>query len=208
MSRPDVETTPRCGAKKANKDNEFCTHPAGFGTDHVGIGKCKFHGGCTPTGRGAAAKAAVRMKVAFLGDLTAVEDLDPSDALLSVVRNTAAVVAWLQERLAAWDREDFEPETVQILNKDGDVTGTKLVDEFGLQRSAYLSVYGEERDRLARSAKMALDAGIAERQVRIAEQVGGAVVQVLRGVVADLGFDPEDAKVQQIVQGRLLQLVS
>lgn len=34
---------PECGARKRNGDP--CTKPAGFGTDHVGFGRCKFHGG-------------------------------------------------------------------------------------------------------------------------------------------------------------------
>ena len=35
----------KCGAK-AKSTGEPCQLPAGFGTDHVGEGRCKFHGGC------------------------------------------------------------------------------------------------------------------------------------------------------------------
>ena len=36
----------KCGAKK--RSGGKCQQPAGWGTDHVGQGKCKLHGGATP----------------------------------------------------------------------------------------------------------------------------------------------------------------
>lgn len=36
-----------CGARR-KKDGNPCTRPAGWGTYHPGIGKCKLHGGSTP----------------------------------------------------------------------------------------------------------------------------------------------------------------
>lgn len=35
-----------CGAKKTNKEGT-CKLPAGYGTDHLGTGRCKWHGGCS-----------------------------------------------------------------------------------------------------------------------------------------------------------------
>ena len=40
-------TAPKCGAKKKQGPGR-CTQRAGWGTDHVGQGKCKLHGGATP----------------------------------------------------------------------------------------------------------------------------------------------------------------
>jgi len=40
-----------CGAK-TKKSGEPCQKPAGWGTDHVGVGKCKLHGGATPVKHG------------------------------------------------------------------------------------------------------------------------------------------------------------
>lgn len=39
----------KCGAK--NRNNGLCNHPAGWGTDHLGTGRCKYHGGKTPKGQ-------------------------------------------------------------------------------------------------------------------------------------------------------------
>jgi len=40
--------TGKCGAK--TRDGTPCELPAGWGTDHVGWGRCKLHGGATPRG--------------------------------------------------------------------------------------------------------------------------------------------------------------
>lgn len=41
----------KCGAKRKS-DGKPCTQPAGWGTDHFGVGRCRFHGGCTPIKHG------------------------------------------------------------------------------------------------------------------------------------------------------------
>ena len=46
-------------------------------------------------------------------------------------------------------------------------------------------LYGEERDRVAKVAKAWLDAGVAERQVRLAENYATMLAQVLQRVFDD-----------------------
>jgi hypothetical protein len=55
----------------------------------------------------------------------------------------------------------------------------------------YLQLWNEERDRLAKVCKLALDAGVAERQVRIAEGEGGQIHDAMLGLLTDLGLDGE-----------------
>jgi len=46
----DLEPKPAdeyCNARKTNGDG-YCKHEAGWGTDHTGVGRCRFHGGNTP----------------------------------------------------------------------------------------------------------------------------------------------------------------
>lgn len=40
---------PKCGAHKRDGSFQDCGQPAGWGTDHPGVGRCKYHGGCTPS---------------------------------------------------------------------------------------------------------------------------------------------------------------
>src|SRR5689334_11708073 len=47
-------TGKKCGAKLRGKETKdsgrTCVKPAGYGTQHLGYGKCKFHGGNAPAG--------------------------------------------------------------------------------------------------------------------------------------------------------------
>lgn len=61
----------------------------------------------------------------------------------------------------------------------------------------------EERDRCATMAVKAIAAGLAERQVRLAEQQGALVAELIRGTLTDLGLDPSAPEVQRVVSTRL-----
>jgi hypothetical protein len=56
-----------------------------------------------------------------------------------------------------------------------------------------VKMWNEERDRTARLAKMAMDAGVGEQQVRLAEKQGQMIVQVFTAMLDDpsLGLSPE-----------------
>ena len=53
---------------------------------------------------------------------------------------------------------------------------------------AFESVYGEWIGRAAMHATLALDAGVEARKVRIAEQHGELIAQVIRSILGDLGL--------------------
>lgn len=44
-TRKSRESFPPCGGLKRDGSGNTCTRPAGWGTDHPGVGKCKLHGG-------------------------------------------------------------------------------------------------------------------------------------------------------------------
>jgi hypothetical protein len=58
---PDAERKKKryatCDAKRRRRE-ERCTLPAGWGTDHPGTGRCKYHGGCSPIKHGLYSKVA------------------------------------------------------------------------------------------------------------------------------------------------------
>jgi hypothetical protein len=45
--RPVKDPDEYCNARKTGGSG-YCQHEAGWGTDHPGVGRCKFHGGNTP----------------------------------------------------------------------------------------------------------------------------------------------------------------
>lgn len=61
-----TSTGPTCGAttKTAEKKGRPCRKQAGWGTDHLGYGLCRLHGGLLPVHRERAAMMAVREEMA------------------------------------------------------------------------------------------------------------------------------------------------
>lgn len=145
-----------CAATK--KNGESCRAFAGQGTDHPGIGRCRYHLGNTPTHRASAAVKEAELHVARFGGPIA---LRPHEALLSMLHLATGHVAFLREAL----------NDVDSLSSD--------------EGRAIVGLYGSERDRVAKVAKAALDAGVQERQVRLAESYGRALATLLRSVFDD-----------------------
>ena len=56
--------------------------------------------------------------------------------------------------------------------------------------SPWLRLYSEERDRLVKFSDLAVRLGIEIRRVQLAERTGGLVVELLRGVLAELHLTP------------------
>lgn len=187
---------------------------------------CRVHGGSAPQVR---AHAAVRAEVAHwtLGDA---KD-DPGETLLRLItqsRRRADLYAGLLEKAydaaerlqAAQDTGDMHLDAdarrdlqevlanggVGVLvgktwgaaGKDGDIYAT------GEAIRGLAQLEATERDRLARFCKLAIEAGIAERQVRLAERLGGSLVALLDGVVRALGHDPADPETRRVIEGQLV----
>jgi hypothetical protein len=57
--------------------------------------------------------------------------------------------------------------------------------------SVWVELYQEERRMLARVCKMALDAGVNERAVRVAEQQGELLAGVIKAILEDLELTKE-----------------
>ena len=72
--------------------------------------------------------------------------------------------------------------------------------------SVWLELYQKERTHLVAVCATALKCGIAERQVKLAEQHGRLIAEVIRGVLSDLGV-AEEPDVGKVVR-RHLKLVS
>jgi hypothetical protein len=171
-----------CGAKKKNGDT--CRAFAGQGTDHPGVGRCKFHLGNTKNMRKHAVKLKAEEEVTRArGQFGAKIPVEPTEALLSVLHLSAGQLAWLHDELAEQtDKQSF----------DGQVL---------------MRLWNDERDRVARIAKAALDAGVAERSIRLAETYGEAIATVLRNVLYDpeLGLtDMQQALLPDLVRRHLM----
>lgn len=164
-----------CGAK--TRTGGECGKTAGWGTDSPGYGRCRLHGGNTPSGKKAAKEEQARQAVVSYGLARSVE---PHAALLEELHRTAGHVAWLQQKVYELGAEHGDDAL------HGPVGGGQgaIPEE---KPNIWLGLYQEERKHFAHVAKTCIAVGIEERRVQLAEQQGQLIAQVLRGVLQDLG---------------------
>lgn len=164
----------KCGARRKNGDR--CKQAAGWGTDHPGTGRCKLHGGSTPAHTTAARYEQALAAVATYG---LPRDIDPAAALLEEVHRTAGHVAWLASKIRELDDDDLTWGITQETEKNAAMfVGTDRKSQ--AKPSVWLELYHRERRHLVRVTKAALDAGISERLVRLAERQGTMLADVIR----------------------------
>ena len=84
---------------------------------------------------------------------------------------------------------------------------TALEDKTTFEGQVLMRLWNEERDRVARISKAALDAGVAERQIRLAEKYGEAIAALIQGILGDLSLTRrQQAEVPQVVRRHLVAL--
>lgn len=201
-----AKTAPKlCGAK--TRTAGLCKRPRGWGTSHPGSGRCKLHSGSTRNGVKAAAREEAHELALLLGDGV---PLEPHEALLRMVHMAAAEVRFFTDRMSSLALADLlaRPTTTTVTPGSALVIGVERgedgrVDVTGMESATTkeeklapheLHLWMSERtramERLAKWSKMALDAGVNERQVQVAERYGDTLAVLLGGVLDDLGLTP------------------
>lgn len=172
----------RCAAK--TRSGGECKLPAGHGTEHVGVGRCKRHGGSTPNHVKAAQKVQATEAVATYG---LPREIDPHAALIEELHRTAGHVAFLSDLIQQFETDDQLKQTA--------------FSEYGsVDRPAvWLDLYDRERKHFKDVAKTCIAVGIEERRVQIAEQQGELMAQITRGILADLDI-PITPEVQGVIR--------
>jgi hypothetical protein len=183
----EKEKAKLCGAPTRSR-NGTCLKPAGYGTNHNGIGACKFHGGSTPTQEIHAAREVAKVNsVAALAKLGVYTERDPQQELLRQVGLSAAYVDALayQYELAYADWQNAP---------DAGLEGEAALNAQAMKRqlwdkAEHLSeLWGRERIRSSKISKMAVDAGVAKRHVEIAERQGTTIFIAVQNVLVGLGL--------------------
>lgn len=173
-----------CGARlRQERDDgrETCTLARGFKTSHPGFGNCHLHGGATKSGVAAAERERAEQALADAKLTYGLPiDVEPGEALLGLVRTAAGVCAWLGRQVAVLDAE-------KVTTVDG-------------RTHPLVALYLDERKHLAQVSKDALAAGIAERRIRIEEELGGRLVTFVEGLLVRLGHDPMDPQIREQVR--------
>lgn len=199
-----------CGGH-SKRTGQLCGAPAVKGTD-----RCPVHGGKSL--KQLKAEGQVRAEVMSWGlDSPTV---DPGETLLRLVSQSARRADWLAGKLAEQTEEyaaegdgsgfalhGIPPGLRALIGHKYDLTrdGEAVPVEEAIRGLAQLEA--QERDRCARFAKLALDAGIAERTVRIAEQQGALIAGVLQRVLDALELSPAQRELVAVVAPRELRAI-
>lgn len=164
---------PRCAGHNKQTGGPCGSHPIN------GADKCRMH-------VGKKSKAVKQQVTAERAVVTygLPREIDPHDALLQEVWRTQGHVEWLGGIISEIEQGDL----VWGLSQEkygGEDWGTT----YKSAPNAWLTLYHQERTHLAKVCKAAIDAGIDERRVQLAEAQGAAIVAVLKDTLADLGVE-------------------
>jgi hypothetical protein len=178
-----------------NREGQPCGNAAGKGTDHVGSGNCKHHGGATPAGRKHAQEQAARKAVETYG---LPRDISPTDALLEEVRYSAGHVAWLRAKVAELEAADLVWGMTEQVDKGAtEFSGVDTTHAAAV--NVWLELYFRERKHLLDLTKTAISVGIEERRVRLAEAQGALMNDVIRRILARLSLTQDQASLLPVI---------
>ena len=153
---------------------------------------CRMHGGSAPQSLEAAERRKVERQALLAAEAFGLpREVDPHTALLEELHRTAGAVQWLGAIVA-----DLEADAI-VWGRVKETHGTQLErgtdngTTYAAQTNAFVKLWQEERDRLAKVAKTCVDVGIEERRVRVAEAAGQQLASVVRAVLDRLGLSDE-----------------
>lgn len=191
----------RC--KATARSGEQCRRPSMKGGT-----VCASHGGKSPQAKAAAARRLAEQEAAKAVRLFAAPvDIDPARALVELVQWTAGEVAYWRTQVQQLADDTPEKLTWGVVREKvgGEDYGTTLEAKPNV---AYLMLT-DAQDRLAKYAAAALKAGVEERRVKLAEDQGALVAQVIRSILEQLNLTSEQqARVPEIVPAQLRLLTA
>lgn len=175
-----------------------CHQDAGWGTEHVGEGVCKLHGGNSSD---YVAKLQMDRKRRMLEEARRTYgmplDVDPATALLEEVQRTAGAVAFLEAKVRELAPEELVWGVVEEITEwaqNPDSNGVRSNDSTvkrKAQTNQWLRLYQEERRHLAAVSKDAIQAGANASLVDMLQKIGQVYVRLVERVVERLGLTPE-----------------
>lgn len=212
MTVPGADTGQdgKCGGKTSSGGR--CKQAAGWGTSHPGVGTCKLHLGSTANHVKAASKEIARQEC--VRHAIPIE-IDATDALIGKLHET---YGWAEFYGRLVDELPVHPEPdAYVLDEDGG-NGHWERGEPGLYGRTYhvsgvptgeakrhilVQLRDEMNDRVVAISVSALKAGIEERQIKLAEEMGQKLAAFGMELLRRAGVDPNSDQGREIFRGGL-----
>jgi hypothetical protein len=168
-TREQRDKFPLCAAKKKpSRGGGTCRLFAGQGTDHPGVGRCKWHGGATKNHKSHAVAVEAKRRMVKLG--VPIEEVTAPAALMGLLRATCGHVGWLHAQVG--EVQDLSDHEAQVL----------------------VRLYDNERDRLVRISEACIRAGVAEAEVRVMQAQVAVLGQALKKACGKAGLSVEQQR--------------
>lgn len=179
---------------------------------------CWKHGGAAKAHLAKARRTLALAKVsAEMSRLGVGIEVDPADALLAMVYESAGAVSFLRSEVAALATHPTLRH-VELVDDDGEATGHSVQvvtpglygpDHLGdARRHILVSMYDAERSRLAGFCRLAIAGGVEERRVTLAERQAGQIAGVIMAVLDALDLSAAQREVGRRVAAEQLRLVT
>lgn len=175
---------PGCKGHKSGQPDEPCTKRSMKGST-----VCRNHGGALPQVRKAAAsRLATQRAEQIMATLGAhPTDTDPVEGLHLVICWSRTHMDWLRERVQELLPSALTWGDYQVV--ESQLRGMEIKQR--AQVNAWLDLYYRERQFFTDACAKAIHAGLAEREVRLEEQRGALIADVIRRVLSDLELTPD-----------------
>lgn len=138
-------------------------------------------------------------------------EVDPMEALLWCIRIAAGEVAYATYKIELLVPSEAVGHPESTTERSGLSRGESEEWTESTKQPVELNIWirtrRESLDRLAKYSKMALDAGIAERQVNLAESAGELLANSIKSILEGLGLSVEqEKKAPMLVRSALIEL--
>lgn len=120
------------------------------------------------------------------------ESLDPMDAILACVRITAGEVTYCTNMVHELTPKQATVRHKKTVERNSDMESfTEVEKSSEVKLNIWIEARHSAMDRLVKFSKAAIDCGISERQVQVAEGLGQQLGTVLQAVLNELNLSAE-----------------
>ena len=158
------------------------------------------HGAAAPQVKAKAQKRWQQQQAAKpLARLGEPQHIDPTTALLDLIRTKAGEVAWYRHKISELTTDHELIWGTQRHTETSSTMGPSESTTTGPQAHMWLQLMHKAEDQLARFSTEALRAGIEERRIRLEEQQAEVLAHFAQELMATLHYPDQDAYTRAVM---------